>query len=97
MSGHDMHSLLFAYLDELLFTFNTEFLVFTELKIASFDREAFSITVTGCAWAGCISDTGTDKEETYEYRRCHLTVPAPLLSSARARPLTGNDTRWAPR
>ena len=80
MSGHDLHSLLFAYLDELLFTFNTEFLVFTELKIASFDRETFSITVAGYECGGCFYDGDKDGKGAQEHKRCHLTALAPLLS-----------------
>lgn len=47
MSGHDMHSLLFSFLDELLFTFNTEFLVFKEINVISFDRSSFTVNVVG--------------------------------------------------
>ncbi|KAF2074438.1 hypothetical protein CYY_004256 [Polysphondylium violaceum] len=43
VSGHDMDSLLFAYMDECLFIFNTEFSIFKEIEILSIDRESFTI------------------------------------------------------
>ncbi|EGG19433.1 hypothetical protein DFA_00010 [Cavenderia fasciculata] len=45
--GHDMDSLLFAFMDEYLFTFSTEFIVFKEIHIESFDRDGFTIVSTG--------------------------------------------------
>ncbi|GAM22789.1 hypothetical protein SAMD00019534_059640, partial [Acytostelium subglobosum LB1] len=47
VEGHDMDSLLFAYLDEILFIFSTEFIVFKEISIVSFDRESFKIEAKG--------------------------------------------------
>ncbi|OAD58032.1 Protein archease-like [Eufriesea mexicana] len=46
--GHDMESLLFHFLDELLFMFSAEpFLVAKKVKITNFDRENFKITAMG--------------------------------------------------
>ncbi|XP_003699581.1 protein archease [Megachile rotundata] len=43
--GHDMESLLFHFLDELLFMFSAEpFIVAKKVKITNFDRENFKIT-----------------------------------------------------
>ncbi|XP_031840311.1 protein archease [Nomia melanderi] len=43
--GHDMESLLFHFLDELLFIFSAEpFLVAKKVKITEFDRENYKIT-----------------------------------------------------
>lgn len=46
--GHDLQSLLFNFLDELLFAFATEFFVAKQLRVTHFDREAFRITAEGC-------------------------------------------------
>ncbi|XP_012270408.1 protein archease-like isoform X2 [Orussus abietinus] len=44
-TGHDMQSLLYHFLDELLFMFCAEpFLVAKKVKITEFDRENFRIT-----------------------------------------------------
>lgn len=45
--GHDMQSLLFNFLDELLFAFSTEFFVCKQLRVTSLDREAFRIRAEG--------------------------------------------------
>ena len=44
-----MHSLLFNYLDELLFVFSTELFVPLELQITEFDRDEWQLQATG--WA----------------------------------------------
>lgn len=43
-SGHDLQSLLFAFLDELLFCFSTDFFVPKALRVTRLDRDAWSIT-----------------------------------------------------
>lgn len=45
--AHDLQSLLFQFLDELLFTFSTEFIVCKELCIKEFDRDAWRIVAEG--------------------------------------------------
>ncbi|KXZ52230.1 hypothetical protein GPECTOR_10g861 [Gonium pectorale] len=45
--GHDLSSLLFAFLDELLFVFSTELFLARSIHITSFDREAFVIEAEG--------------------------------------------------
>ena len=45
--GHDAQSLLFAFLDELLFVFSTEMLVCKELEIFSLDRASWKIFARG--------------------------------------------------
>jgi SHS2 domain-containing protein len=46
-SGHDLPSLLFHFLDELLFGFSTDFYVAREIKVTVFDRENWKITAEG--------------------------------------------------
>ena len=50
--GHDLQSLLFNFLDELLFGFATDFFVAKELTLTAFDRQAFRISAQGCV-CGC--------------------------------------------
>jgi SHS2 domain-containing protein len=47
VSGHDMESLLYNYMDEFLFQFCTEGFVARRVDIVSFDRESFSISAKG--------------------------------------------------
>mmetsp|Transcript_11457 Transcript_11457/g.37651 ORF Transcript_11457/g.37651 Transcript_11457/m.37651 type:complete len:200 (-) Transcript_11457:74-673(-) len=47
VKAHDMQSLLFAFLDELLFVFSTEFFSIRELELVKLDRENFAITAIG--------------------------------------------------
>ena len=47
VSGHDMESLLYNYMDEFLFQFCTEGFVARRVEIVSFDREAFTISARG--------------------------------------------------
>ena len=42
-----MQSLLFGFLDELLFVFSTEYFVVRELQIGEIDRANWSVKVTG--------------------------------------------------
>jgi SHS2 domain-containing protein len=48
VSGHDLHSLLFNYLDELLFIYSTEYIMMKFIAVTSLDTENFTITATGC-------------------------------------------------
>lgn len=50
--GHDMQSLLFNFLDELLFAFSTDFFVPQRLNITLLDREAWRIQAQGCVAQG---------------------------------------------
>eukprot|EP00300_Choanocystis_sp_HF-7_P008467 c15921_g1_i1.p4 GENE.c15921_g1_i1~~c15921_g1_i1.p4 ORF type:complete len:118 (+),score=40.08 c15921_g1_i1:384-737(+) len=45
--GHDLNSLLFAFMDEWLYMFNTEMFVAKEIFISFFDREQFVIRAEG--------------------------------------------------
>ena len=49
--GHDLHSLLYNFLDEWLFQFNAEYFVCRRVKVTSFDRERWRIVSTGCGEA----------------------------------------------
>ena len=50
--AHDMHTLLFSFLDELLFLFSTEFFVVREMHLCKIDRSDWTIKVTWCVPAG---------------------------------------------
>ena len=43
VSGHDLETLLFAFLDELLFVFHTEMLICTAVQVCEFNRDEWSI------------------------------------------------------
>lgn len=45
--GHDLESLLFAFLDELLFRFSTEFIICKEISIIELDIKNFKLKVQG--------------------------------------------------
>ena len=45
--GHDLDSLLFNFLDELLFLFCTEFFVARELEVTALDQDSWSLTARG--------------------------------------------------
>lgn len=47
MYGDDMDSLMFHWLDELLFTFSTEFFVPRKLRILEFDTKNWKIQAEG--------------------------------------------------
>ncbi|GBF96833.1 archease [Raphidocelis subcapitata] len=46
-SGHDLHSLLYAFLDELLFSFSTELVVCREVEVTELDRGAWTVRAVG--------------------------------------------------
>ena len=45
--GHDMQSLVFNFLDELLFIFSTEFFTCKELTVVEIDRSNWRIKASG--------------------------------------------------
>src|SRR5690606_14741708 len=45
--GHDLESLLFSYMDEFLFQFNTEFIICKQVQILEFDAKDFRIKAIG--------------------------------------------------
>mmetsp|Transcript_26998 Transcript_26998/g.69585 ORF Transcript_26998/g.69585 Transcript_26998/m.69585 type:complete len:209 (+) Transcript_26998:2378-3004(+) len=45
--GHDLYSLLYNFLDEVLYIFHTELLVCRDIKVTSLDQDAWSITAVG--------------------------------------------------
>ena len=47
VQGHDKDSLLYKFLDELLFLFCTEFFVAREVEVTALDRESWSLTARG--------------------------------------------------
>lgn len=47
VEGHDLESLLYAFMDEFLFIFSTEFFVCKEVQITEFDVETFKIKAIG--------------------------------------------------
>ena len=47
VSAHDLHSLLYAYLDEFLYRFSTDGFCCKEAKVLHLNKESFSITVRG--------------------------------------------------
>ena len=49
MEGQDKQSLLFNFLDELLFVFSTELLVCKSVKVTGLDRQAWTINAEGYA------------------------------------------------
>eukprot|EP00882_Tetradesmus_deserticola_P032212 GHRQ01036461.1.p1 GENE.GHRQ01036461.1~~GHRQ01036461.1.p1 ORF type:complete len:110 (-),score=28.54 GHRQ01036461.1:208-537(-) len=47
VSGHDLQSLLFSYLDELLFIYSTEHIMMKFIAVTSLDTVNFTLTATG--------------------------------------------------
>ncbi|KAF5829177.1 archease-like protein [Dunaliella salina] len=45
--GHDLHSLLYNFLDEVLYIFHTELLVCRDMEVTSLDQGAWTITAVG--------------------------------------------------
>lgn len=52
-----MHTMLFAFLDEMLFVFCTELLVFKEIRVTSLDKASWRIDAIGCAFSLPVSAT----------------------------------------
>lgn len=46
VKGHDLHSLLFSFMDELLFRFSTDAFVCVKAKIDTYNAASFSMDVT---------------------------------------------------
>jgi len=68
VSGHDLDTLLFSFLDELLFVFHTEMLICNAVQICDFDRESWSIraVVGGTTFVDGSTRQGTEiKAITY--------------------------------
>jgi len=74
VSGHDMHTLLFAYMDELLFRFCTDQFCVTAVQVLELDRQAFSLRVRarGAAFDRSKHSQGTEiKAITYSNMQVH--------------------------
>ena len=74
VSGHDMQSLLFKYLDEFLFRFCTDYFCCKKAQIIEFDREKFSIRLQafGEIYDQLKHSQGTEiKAITYSYMQIH--------------------------
>jgi hypothetical protein len=58
-----MQSLLFAFLDELLFVFSTEMFVVRELRLGPINRDSWELQVTACvlgpARGACLADASS--------------------------------------
>ncbi|KAL3139180.1 hypothetical protein ABBQ32_005958 [Trebouxia sp. C0010 RCD-2024] len=59
--GHDMQSLVFNFLDELLFIFSTEFFTCKQLTITELDRDNWKVRAEG---SGDIFDRRTHESGT---------------------------------
>jgi SHS2 domain-containing protein len=46
-TGHDLKSLLFAYMEEFLFLYSTDGVCITNAEISDMDLGSYAITVTG--------------------------------------------------
>lgn len=76
VEGHDLHSLLFSYMDELLFRFCTEGFCCVKVDIKKFDRENFNIDFLayGCQFDPKLHPQGTEiKAITYSNMQIHET------------------------
>jgi SHS2 domain-containing protein len=76
VKGHDMQSLLFAFMDEMLFRFCTEAFICAKIDIIKFDKEAFKIDFKahGNVFDQAIHPQGTEiKAITYSNMQIHET------------------------
>jgi len=67
-SGHDLDTLLFAFLDELLFAFHTEMFIVTSVQVCEFSKEKWEIraVVGGTTFVEGVTRQGTEiKAITY--------------------------------
>ena len=58
VEAHDAHSLLFAFLDELLFRFHTDMTVCRRVQVGPIDRVNWRVRCVGVgndSWTGCTS------------------------------------------
>jgi SHS2 domain-containing protein len=72
--GHDLQSLLFNFLDELLFIFHTEFFVACELEVSMIDRKNWTIEAKGRGgtFSRELHECGTEvKAITYSAMQIH--------------------------
>jgi SHS2 domain-containing protein len=68
VEAHDAHSLLFAFLDELLFHFHTSMLVCTKIQVATIDRTRWRVecVALGEKFVDGVHEQGTEiKAITY--------------------------------
>mmetsp|Transcript_36861 Transcript_36861/g.51192 ORF Transcript_36861/g.51192 Transcript_36861/m.51192 type:complete len:213 (+) Transcript_36861:273-911(+) len=74
VQAHDMQSLVFAFLDELLFVFSTELLVCREIKVSTIDRSSWTVTAVGQGecFSPATHEQGTEvKAITYSAMQIH--------------------------
>ena len=80
-AAHDMQSLLFAFLDELLFVFSTEMFVVRELRLGPINRDSWELHVTACvlspACGACLADASSARAALAVASRPASTSKAP--------------------
>lgn len=72
--GHDLDSLLYDFLMELLVDFESERVICRQLDILTFDRETWKITATGCG--PCFPPMVQLRSKTWKFSRVNSCVPA---------------------
>jgi hypothetical protein len=50
-AGHDLISLVFNFMDELLYIFGSDSIIVKDVKIVAFDQKTFSLTAWWCVRA----------------------------------------------
>ncbi len=53
-AGHDLISLVFNFMDELLYIFGSDSIIVKDVKIVAFDQKAFSLTAWWCVRVCCV-------------------------------------------